>query len=147
MNSEKSIIVIEDDLDDQDLLKEVFEELKLGKLVHFFDSCLYALDYLLHSFEKPFLIISDINLPALTGLEFLKKINECEQLKHKCIPFVFLSTANDRNVIAQAYKMFCQGFFVKPLTIKELTQTVKIIIDYWSVCRRPNSFSDLAISM
>ena len=138
MYKDRSIIVIEDDADDRELLKEVFEELKMGKFTRFFDSCLAALDYLLTSVEKPFLIISDINLPALTGLDFLKKINENEQLRKRSVPFVFLSTAGDKNIISKAYKMFAQGFFVKPLTVADLKRTIQIIVDYWSICRYPN---------
>lgn len=138
MYKDRSIIVIEDDVDDRELLKEVFEELKMGKFTRFFDSCVAAFEYLLTSVENPFLIISDINLPALTGLDFLQKINENEQLRKRSVPFVFLSTASDKNIIAKAYKMFAQGFFVKPLTVVGLKQTIQIIVDYWSICRYPS---------
>ena len=70
------IIVIEDDNDDQELLSEVFSELGVTNIVKFFSSCVHALDHLLTSMEKPFLIISDINLPAMTGLELCRKIIE-----------------------------------------------------------------------
>ncbi len=67
------IIVIEDDRDDQELLKEIFEELASTHVLKFFNSCLSAFEYLLSAAEKPFLILSDINLPAMTGLELCKK--------------------------------------------------------------------------
>jgi DNA-binding NarL/FixJ family response regulator len=89
--------------------------------------------------EKPFLIISDINLPAMSGLEFCKKISESDSLKMKSIPFVFLSTTSDQSVIKQAYQMFVQGFFVKPSSIQELKETIRMILDYWNLCRHPSS--------
>ena len=131
------IIIIEDDADDQELLKEVFRELQVSNLTRFFDSCASAFNYLLTTIERPFLIISDINLPAMTGLELSKKIFENKALKMKSIPFVFLTTSSDHNLIFQAYQMFVQGFFVKPTSIRELKETIRVIVDYWKVCRQP----------
>ena len=131
------IVIIEDDADDQELLNEIFRELQVPNLVRFFNSCVSALDYLLTTIEKPFLILSDINLPAMTGLELCRQITENKSLKIKTIPFVFLTTTNDQRVILQAYQMFVQGFFVKPSSIMELREMIRMIVDYWKVCRNP----------
>jgi CheY-like chemotaxis protein len=131
------IIIIEDDADDRELLNEIFGELRIPHLIRFFSSCLLAFDYLITTIEKPFLIISDINLPAMNGLELCRRIKENELLKTMHIPFVFLTTTNDHQVVAQAYEMFVQGFFVKPTTIRELKELIEKIIDYWKLCRHP----------
>ena len=131
------IIIIEDDKDDQELLNEIFLELKIPNIVRFFNSCFQAFDYLLTTIERPFLIISDINLPAMTGLELCRMIFENESLKMKTIPFVFLTTTNDQLVITQAYEMFVQGFFVKPSSISELKETIRMIVEYWKFSRHP----------
>jgi CheY-like chemotaxis protein len=131
------IIIIEDDADDQELLNEIFRELQVPNFIRFFNSCMNALDYLVTTIERPFLIISDINLPAMTGLELCRKITQNESLKVKAIPFVFLTTTSDQNVITEAYKMFVQGFFVKPTSIKELKEMMKMIVDYWKISRHP----------
>lgn len=131
------IIIIEDDTDDQELLNEILKELQVPNVVKFFNSCLQAFDYLLTTIEKPFLIISDINLPAMTGLELCKKIMTNELVRMKSIPFIFLTTTSDHKVISEAYQMFVQGFFVKPTSIKELKETVGMIVNYWKVCRHP----------
>ena len=131
------IIIIEDDVDDQELLKDIFRELQISNILRFFDSCAHALNYLGTTIERPFLIISDINLPAMTGLELCKRIFENESLKMKSIPFVFLTTSSDQNVIVQAYQMFVQGFFVKPTSLQELKDTIRMIVDYWKVCCHP----------
>ena len=133
------IIIIEDDTDDQELLNDIFKELKIPNLVRFFNSCVTALEYMLTTLEKPFLIISDINMPAMTGLELCKAITDSESLKVKSIPFIFLTTTSDQRVIKQAYQMYVQGFFVKPGSIKELQEMIRMIIDYWKICRNPNT--------
>ena len=131
------IIVIEDDADDQELMNEIFRELQVPNLVKFFNSCFQAFDYLLSTIEKPFLIISDINLPAMTGLELYKKIMSNDSLRVRTIPFVFLTTSSDSQTISKAFEMPVQGFFVKPSSIPELKDMMRMIIDYWKICRHP----------
>jgi CheY-like chemotaxis protein len=131
------ILIIEDDVDDQELLSEVLKELEIPNVLKFFNSCMQAFDYLLTSIEKPFLIISDINIPAMTGLEMCKKMMDHESLRMKSIPFLFLTTTGDRQTIAQAYEIPVQGFFVKPSNIHELKNMLKTIIDYWQICKHP----------
>ena len=75
----------------------------------------------------------------MTGLELCREITNNTSLKIKSIPFVFLTTTSDQNVITQAYQMYVQGFFVKPTSISELKGMVKMIIDYWNICRHPYS--------
>lgn len=139
MHTNGPIVIIEDDADDQEIMNEIFRDLQVANLVKFFNSCVNALDYLLTAIEKPFLIISDINLPAMTGLDLCREIKNNEILRTKSIPFVFLTTTSDQMVIMDAYRMHVQGFFVKPGSINELKGMVKMIIDYWSICRHPYS--------
>jgi CheY-like chemotaxis protein len=131
------IVIIEDDQDDQELLKEVFEELSMSNLIRFFSSCVLAFDYLLTTIERPFLIISDINLPAMTGIDLKLKINENELLRKKTIPFVFLSTNSENAVVARAYQLLAQGYFVKPTKISDLKEMLLRIIEYWKLCSHP----------
>lgn len=131
------IIIVEDDVDDQELLKEVFQELEIPNILRFFNSCLEALKYLQTTLERPFLIISDINLPAMTGFDFLKSINNNQRLKEKYIPFIFLTTASTASTIQQAYLMPAKGFFVKPLNGNQLRQTIAAIIEYWKISSIP----------
>lgn len=137
MVTQGPIIIVEDDVDDQELLKEIFSELEVPNMLQFFSSCQQAYDYLVSSMEKPFLIISDINVPAMTGLDFCRKIRGTEFLRKKTIPFIFLSTTHDQKVIIKAYEMSVQGFFVKPNSVNELKDIVRMIVGYWDKCRHP----------
>jgi CheY-like chemotaxis protein len=125
------ILIIEDDLDDQEILKEIFEDLQIPNAIRFFETCISALDYLVNSLEKPFLIISDINLPAMTGLQLKKEINNNVSLRNKCIPFIFLSTAPDEHFIMSAYEVQGQGYFVKPPKLAEMKEMMSMIVGYW----------------
>ncbi len=73
------IILIEDDPDDQELMEEVFKSLGVENQLKFFYSSMDAYSYLRTTEEKPFLILSDINLPQMSGLEL--KINLMKMIK------------------------------------------------------------------
>lgn len=137
MPKSKPIIIVEDDRDDQELFEEVIAGLNIPNVIRFFDSCLAAFNYLLTTLEKPLMIISDINVPGMSGLDFLNSINQNDHLKEQAIPFLFLTTSSDPIAITQAYKMSAKGFFVKPLSIQELTQLFMMIVSYWTTARRP----------
>src|SRR5690349_16984173 len=114
MNRAGPIVVIEDDEDDQASLMEVFQELNLeNDVIYFLDGKL-AYDYLVDKPEEPFLIISDINMPKLNGLELREQIINNKDLNLKCIPYLFFSTSADPQLVVEAYEKSVQGFFVKP---------------------------------
>jgi len=133
------IILVDDDREDEELLRETFEELGIkNQLIHF-DTCSKAFDYLIHTTDHPFIIISDINLPIKNGLEFKRQIDEDPLLRSKSIPFVFFSTTNDKKAVDIAYKeMTVQGFFQKPTTFQDLKRIIRLLFDYWQECKHPN---------
>ena len=138
MNKNGPIVIIEDDSDDQEILSEVFENLDYPNEVIFFGDGEAALDYLTTTDIQPFLIISDINLPKLDGLALRKKLKTDAKLEIKCIPYLFFTTTPNRNAVMEAYGESTQGFFIKPVKVQELEDTIKLILDYWSKCASPN---------
>lgn len=138
MNKSGSIIVIEDDTDDQDILNEIFEELDFKNEIIFFGDGEQALEYLIKTAIEPFLILSDINMPKLNGIELREKINTNEDLRLKCIPYLFFTTSGEQKYVVDAYSKSVQGFFVKPDSYEKLKRTIKIIIEYWQECESPN---------
>ena len=138
MNKTGPIIVIEDDSDDQELLNEVFKVLDFKNEITFFGDGEQALDYLLKTEIEPFLIMSDINMPKLNGLELREKIDTNEDLRLKCIPYLFFSTSAEQKHVVDAYSKSVQGFFVKPHSFDKLKRIIKIIIEYWQECESPN---------
>lgn len=140
MNKNGDIIIIEDDEDDQFLMEEVFNTLKYpNKRVYFLDG-LAALEYLHSSDTSPFLILSDINMPKLNGFELRNKLHTDSELKLKCIPYLFFSTAISQKMVIDAYSTSAQGFFVKQTSFDSLLDTIKVIIEYWKKCAAPNNF-------
>lgn len=138
MNKSGPIIIIEDDKDDQEIFTEIFEELDFANELLFFGDGVPALEYLETSETEPFLILSDINLPKLNGLELREKIHNNEDLQLKCIPYLFFSTSAEQKHVIGAYSKSVQGFFVKPRNYSELKSTIKKIVEYWKECVSPD---------
>ena len=140
MNRNGPIIIMEDDEDDQIMLKEVFENLKYPNALHFFPDGFEALKFLNSSDVIPFLILSDINLPKLDGFALRDRIKMDAKLQLRCIPYLFFSTALNQDAVVQAYSLSVQGFFQKQNTIQELEKTIAVIMEYWKRCAAPNNF-------
>lgn len=132
------IIIIEDDLDDQQLLEDVFKELKLTNEIIFFGDGEAALEYLTNTPVKPFIIFSDINMPKLNGMQLREKVHQNEDLRIKSIPYLFFTTTAEQDHVIDAYSKSVQGFFVKPQSYPEIKATIASIVDYWQRCESPN---------
>ena len=140
MKSKKGpLVIVEDDIDDQEIIKEVFESLGLSNTLLLFTDGFEALTYLQTTTDQPFLILCDINLPKLNGLELREQINADDRLRRKSVPFIFFSTDASRDAVEKAYDLTVQGFFIKNHTLQELTDTLGLIIAYWSQCKHPNN--------
>ena len=137
MSKQGPILIIEDDQDDQYLLEEVFSALNIKNELKFFENGHFALEYLQTTKDKPFIILSDVNLPGMSGPDLKRSINENDRLRRKSIPFVFLTTSADPQAVEKTYDLLVQGYFQKANKISELKNMVKMIIDYWMNCKSP----------
>ena len=112
----------------------------LRNKIVFFENGDLAFEYLSNINNKPFIIISDVNLPRMNGFELKKLIRTNELLSLKCIPFLFLTTGTNGNDVIDAYVMSVQGFFQKPNSVSELEALIKTIVQYWQKCIAPSEF-------
>jgi CheY-like chemotaxis protein len=143
MNKSGPVVVIEDDEDDQAVLQEIFERLNYKHEVVFFKDGNEALDYLNQTEVQPFLILSDINMPRINGMELRNKVQASEQLHLKCIPYLFFTTNANKKAVVDAYTLSVQGFFVKPNNFDKLESTIRKIMEYWMECIAPNEYDDV----
>ncbi len=139
MSNKGPILLIEDDEDDQFLISQAIESLGIINSVQVFSTAVQALTYLENTSEQPFLILCDINMPLLSGLELRALINQSEQLRRKSIPFVFLTTTANADYVRQAYDESVQGFYQKADSQAGLRHQLGLIIDYWQACLHPNN--------
>ncbi len=138
MNKNGPIIVIEDDEDDREFMKDVFIDLDYKNEIIFFEDGHLALHFLTHEKIEPFIIISDINMPVLNGMALKEEIQKNENLRLKCIPYLFFTTSANQEHVIDAYSKSVQGFFIKPNSMIKLKAIIKKIIEYWQECESPH---------
>jgi CheY-like chemotaxis protein len=131
MKMHRDILVIEDDEDDRDILKEIFRDLGYKNNIVFFADSTEALEYIRKPEVNPFIIISDINMPKLGGFELRNIIIEEEVLGDRDIPYIFISNAQDEYSVKQANKLAIQGYIYKGNDYNKYKEKIKNLIDYW----------------
>jgi CheY-like chemotaxis protein len=131
------ILLVEDDQDDQEIMREIFQQVHISNPLICFSNGQQAFDYLLNGGDEPFLILSDLNMPVMGGIELRRKINSNEELKRKNIPFVFLTTTAGSAAVKEAYQMSVQGFFEKGSSMQDIGKMIRVLYDYWQMCRHP----------
>lgn len=140
MSKKSPLIIIEDDEDDFHLLKMAAEKIGIPNDLKWFQKAAEAYDYLLAVSERPFIIMCDINMPGLNGIDFKKKIDATPVLREKSIPFIYYTTTDDAQTVDLAYThLTIQGFFKKDANYANICSDLKLITDYWRRCRHPNS--------
>ena len=77
------------------------------------------------------LILLDLNMPRLNGLEFLSLLKSDEH--QKFIPVVVFSTSNNHQDMIEAYKIGVAGYIVKPLHFSDYIEQIRKIIEYWAI--------------
>jgi CheY-like chemotaxis protein len=139
MSKLRPIIIIDDDSDDLDLIVEGLHGLDEHQILTFRNGR-KALDYLSTTEDHPHLILCDINMPAMSGIELSKAIEDSPILREKSIPFIFLSTTAQPTTIQEAFSHKVQGFFVKPAVENDLVELLKVILRYWQKSEHPNKY-------
>jgi len=135
------ILMVEDDLADQKLIKISLRSEKIANDLYTVQTGEEGLDFLCHSGNyshgtpQPDLILLDLNMPGMGGKEFLRRVKEDERLKQ--IPVVILTTSEAEKDIIDSYKLQASGYVHKPVTLEEFKEAMKKLEEYWFVlCKR-----------
>lgn len=131
------IVVADDDADDRMMIKDAFEESKLGNPVDFVEDGVELMEYLgrkgkwTHLANQPFpsFILLDLNMPRKDGRTVLKEIKESSEL-HR-IPIVILTTSKAEEDIIRTYNLGVNSFICKPVSFDKLVDIVKTVGHYW----------------
>lgn len=131
------ILLVEDDPDDLALALRVFRKHDLADRVAVVRDGAEALDYLLRRGvyahfspdEKPRLVLLDLDLPRLHGIEVLKRMRKEESTRY--IPVVVLSSSSDVGDLVDCYRNGTNSYVVKPVASAEFESTVASLGSYW----------------
>lgn len=132
------ILVVEDDQKDRDLLKTAFREAHISNPIIFFGNGTELVQHLKATLQVPFIILCDVNLPREDAVHFRLEMEHDEMLSSMKTPFIFYTSYQSEYAVNEVYKnLTVQGFFQKNNPAIELKDTLRLITDYWKICREP----------
>jgi CheY-like chemotaxis protein len=129
-----TILLVEDDEVDVKALRWAFEKLKIANPVTVARDGVEALE-MLPNVPRPYLIITDINMPRMNGIEFVRKLRETDEYRDSIV-FV-LTTSNDEQDKIDAYNLNVAGYMLKSDMGTSFTRAIGLIENYWKVVELP----------
>jgi len=142
VNELKRILLVEDDPRDIDLTLDALEEYNLANEVAVVRDGADALDYLFvrgkhvsRTRENPAVVLLDLKLPKVDGLEVLRRIRSDEKLK--LIPVVVLTSSHEESDMVASYKLGVNAYVVKPVDFHAFVNAVKELGVFWAVINEP----------
>jgi CheY-like chemotaxis protein len=125
------ILLVEDNLIEIMKMKRTISLLKLKHTIHEAKNGEEALQFLEDKANIPDIILLDLNMPKINGIEFLKILKSNDDLKH--IPTIILTTSNNQKDLLECYKTGMSGYVLKPLRYEDYVKKIETVLAYWSV--------------
>ena len=146
-DSNYTILLVEDDENDATLMKMAFEKNKIANPVQWVRDGLEAVAYLngddayadRAKYPFPEVLLLDLKMPRMTGMELLAWISEHPQFK--IIPTIIMTSSRQEMDIEKAYNLGANTYMTKPCSFDELAQMVKLTHEYWAVSAKPKTKS------
>jgi CheY-like chemotaxis protein len=125
------VLLIEDDTIEVMKLNRAISSLKLKHLIIEANNGEEALDFLEKKEMLPDIILLDLNMPKINGLEFLAILKKHDTLKY--IPTIILTTSNNQKDLLECYKIGVAGYVLKPLRYEDYVLKIEKLLKYWSI--------------
>lgn len=134
---QKNILLVEDNPDDIELARRAFKKVNINNNMVITHDGAETLEYL-HGKGKyqgrniedlPRIILLDLKMPKVHGLEVLKHVRENKQTKY--IPVIILTSSQDKKDVLRSYELGANSYIVKPIDFLKFSQVVQQIVIYW----------------
>ena len=142
MEELKKILLVEDDPNDVELTLTALEEYNLANETAVVSDGAEALDYLYNKGEystrpkgNPIVVLLDLKLPKINGIQVLEKIKSDKQLK--TIPVCVLTSSKESHDLTECYKLGVNAYVVKPVKFKDFIDEVKSLGLFWAIINEP----------
>jgi CheY-like chemotaxis protein len=137
MRNSQPILLVEDDRVDVMTVERALKDVKVTNRLVCTGNGEEALEYLkTENNKKPCVILLDLNMPKMNGIEFLKIAKTDEALKS--IPVVVLTTSKTAQDVVESFKLGAAGYMVKTVDYSKFVETVRTIDLYWTLSELPN---------
>lgn len=130
-------VFIDDDKEEHFLLKMAMKDIGLDNQIVACMNGLEAYNYLKETKDEIFIILSDMNMPVMDGLELKRLVEITPELKIKAIPFIFHSNTSSNEEIKAAYASNIQAYIRKSPSLEGTVKSLKCIIAMWTDCIHP----------
>lgn len=130
MKVELNVLLIEDDTIEVMKLNRTITKLKLNHKIVIANNGEEALKILMVDNFLPDIILLDLNMPKMNGIEFLSIIKNNENLRY--IPAIILTTSKNQKDLLECYKIGIAGYVLKPLKYEDYISKIQNLLDYWS---------------
>jgi DNA-binding response OmpR family regulator len=138
----KRILLVEDDPNDLELTLAGLAEYNLANEVVVARDGEEALDYLMHRGEfatrengNPVVVLLDLKLPKVDGLEVLRRMKSEESLK--MVPVVILTSSREEKDMVEGYRLGTNAYVVKPVDFHQFVDAIKSLGAFWSIINEP----------
>jgi len=142
MDKERWILLVEDDPKDVELTITALEAYNVGNKVAIARDGEEALDYLYRRGKfadvpagNPVVVLLDLKLPKINGLEVLRQIRADERLK--MLPVVILTSSREEKDLVEGYKLGINAYVVKPVDFHEFIDAIKSLGSFWIFLNEP----------
>lgn len=130
MHNSLHILLIEDDTIEIMKFNRVLSFLNSNHSITEVNNGEDALALLENAEKLPDIILLDLNMPKMNGIEFLNALKDHDILKF--IPTIILTTSNNHRDMIECYKIGIAGYILKPLKYEDYRSKIKALLDYWS---------------
>lgn len=131
MSNILKVLLIEDDTIEVMKLNRAISSLELKHQIVEANNGEDALDVLHKKEVLPDIILLDLNMPKINGIEFLSILKSDETLKY--IPTIILTTSNNQKDLLECYKIGVAGYILKPLKYEDYVKKIDDLFAYWSI--------------
>ena len=136
MRDNKPILLAEDDQVDAMTAERAFKEIQVTNPRVIVENGEEALEYLKNTNnEKPGIILLDLNMPRMNGVEFLKIVKKDDELKR--IPVIVLTTYKEEQDKVESFNFGVAGYMIKPVDYQKFVEVVRTISLYWTLSELP----------
>jgi CheY-like chemotaxis protein len=136
MRSSNPILLVEDDEIDVITVKRALHELHVANQVDVAADGEDAWKRLQNQVQDaPSVILLDLNMPRMSGLELLRQIKQTPQLKR--IPVIILTTSKDERDKNESFLLGAAGYMVKPVDYWQFVEVIRVIDRYWTLSEMP----------
>jgi len=143
MRDSRPVLLVEDDTVDAMTVRRAFRDLKVtNPLVHALNGEEALARLQEGTGEKPCLILLDLNMPKMNGIEFLGIIKADAGLKK--IPVVVLTTSSEERDVVESFRLSVAGYIIKPVDYRNFVATVRTIDLYWTLSEIPDANAEAA---